>query len=92
MKKKLLTAVILELALLGLTGCYKGNTTPTSSVIANKYIDLVEVYEDKKIFMPSIYVYYDKNTKVMYFLMSGNVTSGITPIYNADGSLKLYEE
>ena len=46
MKKKLLTAVILELALLGLTGCYKGNTTPTSSVIANKYIDLVEVYED----------------------------------------------
>ena len=30
----------------------------------------------------------DKNTKVMYLVTS----NGVTPIYNADGTLKLYVE
>ena len=33
----------------------------------------------------------DKNTNVMYFWCMSK-DGGITPIYNADGSLKLYEE
>ena len=33
----------------------------------------------------------DKNTNVMYYWITCN-SGGITPIYNEDGSLKLYEE
>lgn len=35
-------------------------------------------------------VFYDKNTGVMYY--SNYRKGGITPIYNADGTLKLYVE
>ena len=38
-------------------------------------------------------IYYDRNTKVMYCLIKhSDEYSGITPIYNADGTLKLYKE
>ena len=36
------------------------------------------------------YILVDKNTNVMYYLSTCN-SGGITPIYNKDGSLKLYE-
>lgn len=54
--------------------------------ISNEYIDLETVYEDctKK-------VVYDKNTKVMYLIVNGYSYFGITPIYNADGTVKLYD-
>ena len=35
-------------------------------------------------------IYYDKNTGVMYCKIGMN-NGGITPIYNSDGMLKLYE-
>ena len=35
-------------------------------------------------------IFYDKNTGVMYY--SNYRKGGITPIYNADGTLKLYVE
>ena len=34
-------------------------------------------------------IFYDKNTGVMYY--SNFRKGGITPIYNADGTLKIYE-
>lgn len=33
----------------------------------------------------------DKNTNVMYYWITCN-SGGLTPIYNEDGTLKLYEE
>lgn len=35
---------------------------------------------------------YDKNTNAMYCIFQKYDKSGITPIYNSDGSVKLYEE
>lgn len=38
------------------------------------------------------YIVYAKDTKVKYFIrLSGN-QYGITPLYNADGTLQIYEE
>lgn len=37
-------------------------------------------------------VLYDKNTKVMYFAKWDYYQFGITPIYNADETVKLYNE
>lgn len=87
MKKKIL-AVALGLTLcFGITGCRKGDIEPESSCIANKYIDLVTIYRDDN---HNTEVLYDKNTKVMYFVKWGSYRFGITPIYNSDGTVKLY--
>ncbi len=53
----------------------------------NEYFNLVVIYEDSS----STEIAYDKNTGVMYYIKSNFYAYGITPIYNADGSLKLYE-
>lgn len=88
MKKKIL-AVALGLTLcFGMTGCTKGDIEPESSCFANKYIDLVTIYEDDN---HGNEVLYDKNTKVMYFAKWTTCQFGITPIYNSDGTVKLYD-
>lgn len=88
MKKKIL-AVALGLTLcFGMTGCAKGDIEPESSCFANKYIDLVTIYKDDNC---NTEVLYDKNTKVMYFVKCSGYQFGITPIYNSDGTVKLYD-
>lgn len=37
-------------------------------------------------------LFYDKSTKVMYLFVKHGYGAGFTPLYNADGTLKLYEE
>ena len=54
----------------------------------NKYIDLVTIYKDDN---HNTKVLYDKNTKVMYFVKWSGYQFGITPIYNSDGTVKLYD-
>ena len=88
MKKKIL-AVVLGLTLcFGMTGFTKGDIEPESSCLANKYIDLVTIYKNDDY---RTKVLYDKNTKVMYFVQWSNYQFGITPIYNSDGTVKLYD-
>ena len=88
MKKKIL-AVMLGLTLcFGMTGCTKGDIEPESRCLANKYIDLVTIYKNDDY---RTKVLYDKNTKVMYFVQWSNYQFGITPIYNSDGTVKLYD-
>lgn len=88
MKKKI-TAIVLGLTLcFGMTGCGKGDIEPQTSYFGNKYIDLVTIYEDDVI---GTEVLYDKNTKVMYFVKYSGSQFGITPIYNSDGTVKLYD-
>lgn len=86
MKKKIV-AIVLGLSMcIGLTGCGSGNITPTNNKLGNKYFDLVNIYESGY-----TNVAYDKNTNVMYFIEQSGYSFGITPIYNSDGTLKLYE-
>ena len=86
MKKKIV-AIVLGLSMcIGLTGCGSGDITPTNNKLGNKYFDLVDIYKTE-----NTKVSYDKNTKVMYFIEEAGYSFGITPIYNSDGTLKLYE-
>ena len=71
-----------------MTGCTKGDIEPENSDIGNKYIDLVTIYKGDAY----TEVLYDKNTKVMYFVKRSGYQFGITPIYNSDGTVKLYDE
>ncbi len=36
-------------------------------------------------------IFYDKTTKVMYICFDGNNCTAMMPIFNADGTLKLYD-
>ena len=89
MKKKILVVALVLTLCFGMTGCTKGDIKPESSVLGNKYIDLVTIYRDND---NDTEVAYDKNTKVMYFLKLSVHQFGITPIYNSDGTVKLYDE
>ena len=81
---------------------FKEKTNPV-----DKYINFVEIaynfesgYRESVVYdKNTIYkddrqnteVLYDKNTKVMYYIQSSGYTLGITPIYNSDGTVKLYD-
>ena len=89
MKKKIVAVVLALTLCFGMTGCTKGDIEPESNILGNKYIDLVTIYKDND---NNIEVAYDKNTKVMYFLKRSAYQFGITPIYNSDGTVKLYDK
>ena len=65
------------------------------STEASEYLDLVKIeglYENAPRSRNSANIYYDRNTKVMYFGYYSNSDYGwMCPIYNADGSLRLYD-
>ena len=95
MKKKVLTIILAIFICLGTVGGLlylpsgEKDVPEVDNIYGNKYIDLVTIYQSDN---AGTYVCYDRNTKVMYFIKSSGYKFGITPIYNADGSLKLYEE
>lgn len=77
----------------GVTGysSQQSNIEPTKND-TNKYIDLVIISEDYTNALGTTEVAYDRNTGVLYFVkLSGN-QFGISPIYNSDGTVKLYKE
>ena len=90
MKKKIATIIVALSICVGITGCSgkvrDGNRNFT--YVENEYIHLITVWDrgDGNV------IAYDEDTKVLYLCVYGYSTMGITPIYNSDGSLKLYEE
>jgi len=54
-----------------------------ASDLRSKYMDLVAIPSSDI----GATIRYDKNTKVMYY----ECQNGITPIYNSDGTVKLYD-
>lgn len=88
MKKKIASIALGLSICFCMTGCGSegGDITPEDNVLGNKYFDLVNIYESG-----CTNIAYDKNTNVMYFIEQSGYVFGITPIYNSDGTLKLYE-
>lgn len=82
MKKIILTIACLMGAVC-LTGCDTNYTETNISTYFDYCRIKCEGFADEIVF-------YDKNTGVMYYRRGAKC--GITPIYNADGTLKLYEE
>ena len=86
--KKILTLFCCMGLVLTLTACDDEYYDKNEKI--SKYCDLVVIEDDG---VSDYEILYDKNTKVMYCLYNNtNHSNGITPIYNADGTLKLYEE
>lgn len=90
MKKKLLGIVLITIMMFGLTACGSGsNIINIDEVVESPNAKLVDFEIVENNFYGCILV--DKNTNVMYYWITCN-SGGLAPIYNEDGTLKLYEE
>ena len=90
MKKIILLAATLT-AMLSMTSCtnkVEDTAKVEDTVNVENYMDMVEVcYKMNK------HILYDNNTGVLYYQYCfSNSHCGLTPIYNNDGTLKIYEE
>jgi uncharacterized protein YxeA len=89
MKKTIIAIIIAAMLLVGCgvkTVTYDENDNYKQW---NQFVTLEEQYDVDK---GNLYIVYDKDTKVMYYLWHGYYRGAISPIYNADGSVKVYEE
>ena len=90
--KKLLVTVLLNILLFSLASCSKsqmsGNIADCAEAVDSSYINF-EVIDFN--YRDGWTILYDKNTKVMYIILDGYQSTGMTPILNADGTPKLYE-
>ena len=75
------------------TGC---KTTVTEDVdnayYQNAFNQFVVVEERRNGDYGTLSIVYDKDTKVMYYIFTSDYRCGVTPIYDSDGSVKIYEE
>lgn len=92
MKKFCLALIIILMATM-LCGCSytsyeEVNTTP-DNYLSKGYFTVVKSWDGGANY-PTEYIVYANDTKVMYYIFRGH-TGGITPLYNADGTLQIYE-
>lgn len=91
MKKIIAIIILLTGTFLFLISCSKPSHTKPSRYniphVDSVYCDF-EVVEETDYYS----IVYDRHTRVMYIHVSGYYSAVITPIYNADGTVKLYEE
>lgn len=77
MKKRVLTIILCMTIALGVVGCSSNNCHNSTEEHMLETIDGDVEYE----------ILYDKDTKVMYYRA---YRGGVTPMYNADGTLRVY--
>lgn len=89
--KKLCVDLLILLALMfvlitGLTAC-----STTTKTYEKKFCNQFIVVEKQRNLNDRLYIVYDVDTKVMYYIYDDGYASGMSPIYNADGSVKVYD-
>lgn len=91
MKKKIALILVLCVMTTMLYGCsasYENVATPTNKDFGG-YFSVLKEWSDP--YMGICKILYADDTHVMYFYFDGQYTSGLTPLYNADGTLQIYE-
>lgn len=95
MKKILCILLALLLCIGSLAGCAGDNDLDSNDnaadnvkVIHSKYFD-AEVIQDMG--NGVAYIIRDTNTNVLYLVVYGYTSAIMSPIYNSDGTVKLYE-
>lgn len=96
MKKKLI--VLLTLVALSLTACgnswyQKEEESRNKSVLFDQFIVVKDnEYSLTKGAWHDFYIVYDKDTKVMYYFAAGDRRAMMSPIYNSDGTVRIWED
>ena len=93
-KTKIISLMLVIVILIcGLCGC--GRSYSEAQILedsqswGHEYFTMIKAWYDSD---HSYYIVYANDTKVLYFVSDGGYGSGITPLYNADGTLQVYEE
>ena len=96
MKKRLVSVALMVAMAVWLCGCgttYQQATgqteSNTSKGFGNGYFTAITEWSDAS---NNYYIVYANDTKVKYFVVATGYKFGITPLYNADGTLQIYEE
>ena len=93
MKKKIALVLILCIAAAMLCSCsssYKEANTNPDNYFSKGYFTIIKFW-DGGIDYPTECIVYANDTKVMYYVFRGGHNGGITPLYNADGTLQIYK-
>lgn len=92
MKKKIIIFITCLLLILSFAGC-KVTTTKYSDDDGHcVYSRFVVVEKSENPIFGTTFVVYDEDTKVMYYIIDNYNQCGITPIYNSDGTIKIYKK
>ena len=90
--KKILALLLAIILCIGLCGCgasYDEATCEKSETPGNGYFTVIKEWGST---MSVEYkLMYANDTKVIYFYMNSGYGKDITPMYNADGTLQIYE-
>lgn len=93
MKKKLLLLLIICILSLSLVGCtsksYEEVIKESEKDYGSGYFTVITEWGNKIEYKYSIV--YANDTKVKYLIIWGGYHYGITPLYNADGTLQIYD-
>lgn len=96
MKKRLLSVALAVVMAVCLAGCGTTYQEATGQAESNSSSDFGNGYFTKVTDWSSPFndyaIYYANDTKVKYLVYRGANQFGITPLYNANGTLQLYEE
>ena len=88
--KKFIIALLICTMCFGLASCgvsYEDANTEQEDMF-NGYFTAVKTWSEAG---TGCYILYAKDTGVMYFYFCSGYGHGITPLYNADGTLQVYE-
>lgn len=92
-RKMICIAAITLMACFACTACGKTyqeatNQSDTNESLCDGYFTVIVEWGENTIYR----IVYANDTKVKYFVESGSYSFSITPLYNADGTLQVYEE
>ena len=93
MKKKIVLVLILcaiATMLRGWSTSYEEANMNPDNYLSKGYFTVIKSWHGG-IDYPIEYIVYANDTGVMYYIFRGTHYSGITPLYNADGTLQIYE-
>ena len=92
--KKFSLVLILILLIATLCGCsstsYNEAKTSNTYTMSNGYFTVIKEWDGGTHF-PLEQIVYANDTGVMYYVYAYGYRGGITPLYNADGTLQIYE-
>lgn len=93
MKKKVALILVLCAVVAMLCGCsssYEEANTNPGNCFSKGYFTAIKSW-DGGMNNPSEHIVYANDTGVMYYVFFGVNCAGITPLYNADGTLQIWE-
>ena len=77
---------------MGLAGCASNSVSNFFSCLANDFTVVEEKESNSLLGNNYSQIIYDNETKVEYLIIYDGYRCGITPLYNADGTVKVYKE